>query len=103
MVHENFLIEPPFKTLLSKTESEETWYGHYFPQISSNKITLFKCLHVDTRNRFFEIMVKSSFLGIDELTKKYTMHTLPCSHYEVLKPEPIKIIADKINKAILKV
>jgi hypothetical protein len=100
-IHENFLIEPPFKRLLSKALKQEAWYSNYFPQVTLNQITVFKCLQVDSRDIFFEKMVHSSCLGVDSLTNRCIVHALHCSHYEVLEQPQVELIAEKINQKIL--
>ena len=98
-----FLMDPPFKSLLSNAAIEGDFYKSHKPKPVQTPLSVFQCQLIDLNTNYdpcFELMASSKDMGLSAISDNYTIYPIKCAHYDLLNAENAKEISAIINKSI---
>ena len=98
-----FLMDPPFKSLLSNAAIEGDFYKSHKPKPVQTPLSVFQCQLIDLNTNYdpcFELMASSKDMGLSAISDNYTIYPIKCAHYDLLNVEYAKEISAVINKSI---
>jgi thioesterase domain-containing protein len=81
-----YLVDPVVTTLLDESShSLDPWIDHYYPESTSQRITLFKCIGLDANDEMLKAVVQQAHSGFDKITRNLNEITLECSHSQAIR------------------